>query len=54
LLSAELRKPDNSFNGVDIAGDDDKSSFLVFDEASNVIQAILKGNRGLGVSGGLV
>jgi len=51
LLSAELGKPDNSFDGVNIAGDDDKSSFLVFDEAGNVIQTVLKGNRGLSVSG---
>lgn len=54
LLSAELGKPDNSFDGVNIVGDDDESSFLVFDEASDVIQTVLKGNGGLGVSGGLV
>ena len=54
MLSAKLGKPDNSFNGVNIVGDDDESSFLVFDEASDVIQTVLKGNRGLGVSGGLV
>ena len=54
MLSAELGKPDNSFNGVNIGGDDDESSFLVFDEASDVIQAVLKSNRSLGVSGLLV
>jgi len=51
LLSAELGKPDNSFDGVNIGGDDDESSFLVFDEASNVIQTVLKGDGGLSVDG---
>jgi hypothetical protein len=54
LLSAELRKPDDGFNGINIISNDDKSSFLILNETSNIVQAVLDSNRGLGVSSGLV
>jgi len=54
LLSAELRKPDNSFNGVNIVGNDDESSFFILNKTGDVVQAVLDSNRGLGISSGLV
>ncbi len=50
LLSAKLGKPNNSFNGINIGSYNNKSGFLLFDEGSDIIQAVLDSKRRLGIS----
>lgn len=50
LLSAELREPDDSFNGVNIISDNDQSSLLILNKTSDVVQAVFKSNWWLSVS----
>lgn len=47
LLSAELRKPNNGFNRVNIMSNDDESSFLFFDELGDVVKTELDSNGSL-------
>jgi len=47
LLSAELRKPNNGFNRVNIVSNNDESSFLFFDELGDVVKTELNSNGSL-------
>jgi hypothetical protein len=41
LLSAELREPDDGFDGVNVVGNNDQSSLLFFNKSGNVIESEL-------------
>ena len=47
-LTAEGRKPENKFNGVNIACDEDEGSLLLLNEGGNVLQSELQLARNLG------
>lgn len=50
VLSAELRKEDNQFNGVNVVSDDDQLSFLVFNQGGDVVKTVLEDDGLLGVN----
>jgi hypothetical protein len=49
-LAAEGRKPDDDFDRVDVVGDHNKLSLLLFDEGGHVVQTKLDHGSGLGGS----
>jgi len=51
FVTAEMRQPDDQFDGVNVVSNDDELSLALFDESSHVVQAALEelGLGGLGL-----
>lgn len=47
-LSAELGQPEDQFDGVDVVGNDNQLSLLVFNELGDVVKTVLKDDGFLG------
>ena len=47
MLSAELRKPDDSFDGINIVSKDDELGFLFFNELGDFVKTELDGDGSL-------
>ena len=50
VLSAELGKEDNEFDGINVVSDDNELSFLVLNKSGDVIKSVLDDNGLLGLN----